>query len=162
MCRQSFARGTDQGRIRARAHKIMFLNEATSWHFGILLDCVLNRKVAIVGGALDVLNIFLARKEFKDEFLESKEAAESSKVVSMILTMFAKASKDLSLKSGRFIERVANLKSFVSYAVEHHQQLVQGLARCCTSKEDAPVTRLNQNRSLFSIAASTIAEISSS
>jgi precorrin-6B methylase 2 len=129
---------TVEGRIRARAHKIMFLNEATSWHFGILLDCVLNRKVAIVGGALDILNIFLARKEFKDEFLESKEAAESSKVVSMVLTMFAKASKDLSVKSGRIIERVANLKKFVSYAVEHHQLLVQGLARCCTSKEDTP------------------------
>ena len=124
---------TLEARTRARAHKIMFLNDSCLGHFEIILECVMRKRVAVVSAALDIMDVFLDKKEFREHLLEAKPAENSVRV---ILTMFGKASEALSAKSAHVIAKIAHLKKFVAFAVEQNQELVKGLWRCCMSADD--------------------------
>ncbi|QDZ20917.1 hypothetical protein HOP50_04g34410 [Chloropicon primus] len=118
-----------------RAHRIMFLNETSIAHLKIVMECVLKRRVTLVGTALDILHVMMERREFREHFLEGSVA---DVMLPTTLAMFAKASESLSEKCGAVIMRIAHMKKFVNFAVQHYQHFTRGLVRCCMSSEGWP------------------------
>ena len=124
---------TREQRTRKRAHRIMFLNETTVDHFDVVLDCVAKKRVALVSKALDIADVFLEGKEYREHFLESKDASAR---VAVVLSIFARAAESLAAKAGAVVARIAHMKRFVSFGVAHHSNLARGLHRLCASRDD--------------------------